>query len=145
MNISEPGDKGLPYGQVDATFRAAGGEAGVRQLVACFYERMEFDDRFQVLWQMHPKDNVTSRDKLSRFLMAWMGGPRTYQQHYGGISIPQAHSHLPVSEIERDLWLECMAAAISEQGYPSAFGAYLLKQLAIPAERIRVLAQNERA
>ncbi len=38
------------YGTGDATFRAAGGEAGIRRLVDAFYDIMERDPRYRRIW-----------------------------------------------------------------------------------------------
>lgn len=127
------------YGQGDATFQAAGGEAGVRALVDDFYDIMSTDPRFATIYSWHSKDQEQTRDKLARFLCAWMGGPRRFSEKYGPISIPKAHQHLPVTGVERDQWLECMGLALARQPYPPALVRYLLEQLAVPAERVRAL------
>ena len=41
-----------------------------------FYDSMERDDRYRPIWDLHPDANGVSRDKLTRFLCARMGGPR---------------------------------------------------------------------
>jgi hemoglobin len=74
---------------------------------------------------------------LALFLGGWMGGPKPFIYKYGPIRIPAAHSHLQVTAVERDLWLECMGRAMRRQNYPVALTDYLLQQLFIPAERIR--------
>ena len=125
------------YGFGDASFQAAGGEAGIRQLVNAFYDRMGSDARFETIYSMHPPDKSLSRDKLATFLCGWLGGPRLYQEKYGGISIPAVHQHLAIGESERDQWLQCMSEAIDEQAYQPDFKQYLLMQLSKPAEMIR--------
>ncbi|HUV21162.1 MAG TPA: group II truncated hemoglobin [Gammaproteobacteria bacterium] len=125
------------YGQGDSTYRAAGGQAGIRQLVDCFFDIMSSEPRYQVIYGWHPADKDESRDKLALFLCGWMGGPKPFIDKYGPIRIPAAHSHLQVTEVERDLWLECMGRALQQQNYPMALIEYLLQQLFIPAERIR--------
>jgi hemoglobin len=131
-----------PYGSGDTTYRCAGGEAGIRKLVDSFYDIMSQDPKYQRIWDWHPGDNEVSRDKLTRFLCAWMGGPRLFSKKYGAISIPSAHAHLGVTEVERDLWLGCMAEALAQQDYPDSLVEYLLKELAVPAERIRQVGQT---
>ena len=125
------------YGQGDATFKAAGGEEGVRALVDAFYDLMESDTRYLPIWRLHRSDKHTMRDKLARFLCGWMGGPRLYQDKFGPISIPGTHAHLHVGIAERDLWLDCMNRAAMTRGYPARFQDYLMSALAVPAERIR--------
>ena len=133
------------YGQDDATFQAAGGEAGIRRLVDTFYDVMATDPKFREIWRWHPADNARSRDKLARFLCGWMGGPRRYQERYGSISIPAAHAHLPVTNLERDQWLACMAEALGRQDYPDSLTAYLIEQFAVPADVIRRTSTDPQA
>ena len=124
------------YGTLDASFKAAGGEAGVRKLVDDFYDYMEQLPLARKILTMHPDDLETSRDKLFRFLCGWLGGPSLYRENYGPISIPRAHAHLKISPRERDAWLHCMKRAIDDQDYPEDFKDYLFKQLSFPANRV---------
>lgn len=130
------------YGEGDATYQAAGSEAGIRQLVDSFYEHMGQNPAFATIWAWHPDDKDITRDKLARFLCAWTGGPRLYNEKYGPISIPQVHKHLKVGAAERDQWLNCMALALNDQDYPQDLRDYLLTQLAIPAERVRIVSER---
>lgn len=130
------------YGDGDATFRAAGGQTGIRQLVDDFYDIMESNADYQTIHDWHPSDNEMSRDKLARFLCGWMGGPRLYREKYGSINIPGAHQHLGVTEAERDQWLNCMTEALAKQPYPDSLKQYLRRELAVPAERIRVASER---
>ena len=133
----------LEYGQQDSTYRAAGEQAGIRKLVDCFYDIMGSDPKYQVIYDWHPQDLEESRDKLALFLCGWMGGPKPFVEKYGPIRIPDAHKHLQVTAIERDLWLDCMGRALHQQDYPVTLIDYLLRQLYIPAERIRQACMRE--
>ncbi|RYG11635.1 MAG: globin [Chitinophagaceae bacterium] len=130
------------YGFSDNSFLAAGGEAGIRQLVDDFYRFMDELPEAKIIRAMHKNDLTNSRDKLTLFLCGWMGGPTLYHEKYGSINIPRDHSHLVVGESERDAWLLCMEKAINLQNYTPQFGAYLLSQLRIPAERIFSVAKK---
>jgi hemoglobin len=130
-------DTKRPYGSGDASFKAAGGEAGLRRLVDRFFDRMSSDARFATIYAMHPEDIDVSRDKLARFLCGWLGGPKLYNAKYGTISIPRDHSHLPIGEAERDQWLTCMAESVAEQPFAEDFRKYLMEQLFVPAEGVR--------
>lgn len=125
------------YGQGDTSFRAAGGEAGLRRLAEAFYAAMERRPDATVIRAMHPDNLDESTDKLARFLCGWLGGPPRYREKYGPISIPRAHAHLDIGPAERDAWLACMAEALATQDYADDFKAYLLRALAVPAERCR--------
>jgi len=125
------------YGQADASFNAAGQQEGIRKLVDDFYDVMEEHNKAEKIRKMHPADLEESRDKLALFLCGWLGGPRLYREKYGAISIPGSHSHLRIGATERDAWLLCMEQALKLQPYADDFKAYLLEQLAVPAERCR--------
>lgn len=125
------------YGSEDATYKAAGEFDGIKKLVDDFYYIMSELKESKKVRDMHPVDLEVSRDKLTRFLCAWTGGPRLYKEKYGAISIPQVHSHLIIGSEERDAWLLCMKKALAKQGYPQDFEEYMITQLAVPAERCR--------
>lgn len=125
------------YGIGDASFQAAGGEKGLRRLVDDFFDRMGTDKRFATIYGMHPDDKEVSRDKLHRFLCGWLGGPKLYNEKYGGISIPRVHKHLAIATAERDQWLTCMAESAAEQPFAESFKIYLMEQLYVPAEAVR--------
>ena len=127
----------LQYGVKDASFQAAGQEAGVRQLVDAFYHEMDTLPEAKLIRDMHPKDLEESRDKLARFLCGWLGGPKLFQAKYGKIRIPLAHRHLAIGPSERDAWLLCMEHALQKQSYNPLFKKYLLEQLFVPAEGSR--------
>lgn len=131
------------YGNSDATYQAAGGQAGIRRLVDSFFDIMSSDPRYRSIYDMHPPDKEMSRDKLALFLCGWMGGPRPFIDKYGPISIPNAHRHLEITGVERDLWLDCMARALSLQEYPPGLVEYLRQQLYFPAERVRSVCMGQ--
>ena len=135
----------MAYGSGDASFQAAGGEAGVRQVVEMFYDLMDSRAVARGIRAMHPQDLSASRDKLATFLCGWLGGPRLYQVKYGSISIPGVHAHLNVDAAARDAWLTIMAEAVAAQAWAEDFKDYLMRQLAVPAERVRVVCEGLRA
>jgi hemoglobin len=125
------------YGTGDASFQAAGGEDGLRQLVDTFFDRMGSDERFATIYALHPEDKTVSRDKLARFLCGWLGGPKLYNEKYGAIGIPKVHAHLAIATAERDQWLTCMTESVAEQPFAPRFKKYLMEQLFVPAEAVR--------
>jgi hemoglobin len=131
------------YGTLDTSYKAAGEQAGIKKLVDEFYHQMETLKQGQHIRAMHKEDLDTIKDKLSLFLMGWLGGPKEYGPKYGGISIPMVHKHLIIGEEERDAWLFCMNEALIHQDYEDDFKQYLIEQLARPAERIRQVSQMD--
>ena len=134
-----------PFGVEDASFLAAGGEAGIRRLVERFYYWMETLPEGERIRNMHPADIEISIDKLARFLCGWLGGPKRYQEKFGPIALPKAHRHLPIDAPDRDAWLLCMERALEEQPFTDEFKRYLREQLGVPAERIRRVCSGEPA
>ncbi len=131
------------YGTLDSSYIAAGKEVGIRKLVDDFYHQMETQKRGQYIRAMHKGDLDVIKDKLSVFLMGWLGGPRNYAQKYGQMSIPMVHKHLVIGEEERDAWLYCMNEALKYQNYSEDFKDYLIAQLSRPAEAIRRVSRME--
>jgi len=132
------------YGVGDNSFQAAGGEEGIRKLVDEFYHQMEILPEAQHIRSLHKADLDIVKDKLSVFLIGWLGGPRKYAEKCGSISIPMFHRYLDIKEAERDAWLLCMKEALKDQDYDEDFKEYLIFQLGIPAERIRQVSQTSR-
>jgi hemoglobin len=125
------------YGERDASYRAAGGEEGIARLCVAFYHHMDTLPEAAIIRAMHEADLSLSREKLTVFLAAWLGGPNLYRQRFGPISIPRAHAHLAIDEAERDAWLLCMRRAVAEQPWTEDFKEYFLRSIAVPAERVR--------
>ena len=131
------------YGVADSSYKAAGELAGITALVDSFYDYMDSIPQAQKIRKMHGKNLEESKTKLSYFLSGWLGGPRLYAEHYGGISIPQAHQRFRIGTEEKQAWLLCMQKAIDDQPYAQSFKEYLLAQLSIPAERVRVVCSHQ--
>ena len=127
-----------PYGIGATSYHAAGDIAGIRQLVNDFYTLMDESIDYYAIRAMHPADLSVSKDKLSCFLSGWMGGDELYAQKYGSINIPQFHAFIDIGERERDMWIACMQEALQKQEYAESFKHYLIGQLSIPAERVRI-------
>jgi hemoglobin len=130
--------KNMKFGEEDASYQAAGGREGIKQLVNDFYDLMDSLRESETIRALHKKDLSDARKKLSYFLSGWMGGPKLYQEHIGSISIPGFHRKFDIGSAEKDAWLLCMQRAIDKQNYSDEFKTYLLYQLSIPADRCRV-------
>jgi len=125
------------YGIGDASFQAAGGISGIDKLVEAFYYQMDTLPEAKLIREMHPADLSVSKDKLSRFLCGWLGGPKRFQEKFGSIKLPQAHAQFAIGLSEREAWLLCMKKALDQQTYPAGFKAYLLEKLLFPASKIQ--------
>ncbi len=132
MQLNEHG-----YGVGENSYNAAGKQSGITALVDAFYLNMDTFLEATTIRKMHSDDLSASRKKLTYFLCGWLGGPRLYSQHYGGINIPSFHKHFKIGTPEMDAWLFCMEKAIEAQPYATSFREYLLAQLRIPAQSVK--------
>jgi hemoglobin len=130
------------YGKADNSYKAAGELPGIIKLVDAFYDFMEEIPEAKKIRNMHPDDLSETRKKLAYFLSGWLGGPKLYPEHFGKISLPKAHQHLSIGVEERDAWILCMQKAVNIQAYEDSFKTYLIEQLRVPAERIRVVGST---
>ncbi len=126
------------YGVADSSYHAAGGLPGLTRLVDAFYDYMDSLPEARGIRSMHKPDLSQSRKKLAYFLSGWLGGPKLYSEHFGSINIPRAHKHLPIGHREVDAWMLCMRMAVADQPFDNGFKNYLIEQLSVPAERIRI-------
>lgn len=126
------------YGVGDNSYNAAGGLDGLTRLADAFYKHMQSLPEAKTIRDMHKPDLSESSKKLAYFLSGWLGGPKIYSETFGSIIIPQAHKHLDIGHDEVEAWILCMQKAVEEQPYQEAFKAYLIEQLRVPAERIRL-------
>lgn len=140
--MNNQNDSASDFGHLDASYRAAGEETGLRSLCGDFYGFMETLPEAEKIRRMHKQDLSVMVDKLTLFLCGWLGGPKKYAEKYGPIHIPMAHQHFVINEEERNAWLLCMYKAIDKQPFTEEFKKYLRVQIAIPAERIRQTARK---
>lgn len=89
-----------------------GGETKLREMVDCFYDFMDSDDRFAGIRALHPESLENARNRLFWFLSGWMGGPDLYIAQFGHPRLRARHLPFPIGESERDQWLGCMALAM---------------------------------
>ncbi|MBH47886.1 MAG: globin [Halobacteriovorax sp.] len=129
-------NENIVYGQLDASYRAAGEKDGIERLCRDFYQIMDTEPEAKSIRRMHKDDLEVMIDKLTLFLCLWLGGPKWYAQKYPFVGMPQAHQHLVINEAERDAWLLCMDKAVALQPFEKSFKEYLCAQFRFPANMI---------
>lgn len=97
-------------------YERLGGEEGVRRLVARFYDLMDSDPAYTSIRALHAASLKGSRDKLFLFLSGWTGGPPLYVEKHGHPQMRRRHMPFPIGNLERDLWMACMARAMRDVG-----------------------------
>jgi len=106
-------------------YTMVGGEAGLRRIVARFYDVMDSDPEAAGIRAMHGADLGPVREKLFEFLSGWLGGPPLYHQRTDRKCIVSVHSAFAIGPNERDQWLCCMRVAIKDVGLPEEVCTYL--------------------
>ena len=114
-----------------------GGDDGVRQLVADFYELMDTLPEAAPIRAMHKGDLAEMSDKLGTFLIGWMGGPQRYQERFGRVIIPLAHRPFSIGPAERDQWLLCMERALEKTALDASMKTRLMDSFGRMAEMCR--------
>ncbi len=124
-------------------FDLLGGINGVKDLANCFYDLMEELPDAQKIRDMHPVNLEATRENLALFLSGWLGGPQLYNEKFGSANLAGIHVHFDIGFAERDMWLNCMDAALKKQPIEKELQAYLIERFRIPAEKIRITCNQQ--
>lgn len=98
----------------------AGGDEPFRQLVDVFYRNVADNP---VLRPLFPADLAPGKEWQFLFITQYFGGPARYQAQRGHPRLRMRHMPFAIGVAERDAWLSCMLAAISEVGFASDIAA----------------------
>ncbi|NUO58135.1 MAG: globin [Hamadaea sp.] len=91
-----------------------GGEPTFRKLVDAFYAGVADDP---LLRPMYPEEDLgPARDRLTKFLMQYWGGPTTYSEERGHPRLRMRHAPYTVDAEARDAWLKHMRVAVDSLG-----------------------------
>jgi len=102
-----------PAPDVPNPFAALGGEAGVRRLVDAFYDAMERDPQALAVRGLHAPDLSPMRERLTDWLIGWMGGPAVYQaRHPDRPCVVSAHKPFAIDAEAAGQWMHCMRHAL---------------------------------
>ena len=96
-------------------YERLGGREPVEQLVSRFYDLMDSDPVYAELRAMHRGELAGMREKLSDFLVAWMGGPRDWFDKNPGACIMSAHGAMTgIGTQTAEQWIACMTQAAED-------------------------------
>lgn len=96
-------------------FERIGGREPVAGLVMRFYDLMDSDPTFAELRAIHGPDLGEMKEKLTDFLVAWMGGPRDWFDKNPGACIMSAHAAMKGIDTQTaDQWMACMERAAED-------------------------------
>lgn len=94
-------------------YERVGGMPFFERLVGAFYDGVERDEVLAPLYPEAP-DFSGARHRLTLFLGQYWGGPTTYMEERGHPRLRMRHFPFYVGPLQRDHWLEHMAAAVAQ-------------------------------
>lgn len=118
-------------------FDRLGGADAIRALVDRFYDLMDTAPEAATIRALHARSLKVSREKLTKYLTGWTGGPPLYEQEYGHPRLRMRHLPFPIASQERDEWLWCMDRALDEQPMPDDVRTFLKAKLHALADHMR--------
>lgn len=118
-------------------YERLGGDAGVRELVDAFYDRMDLEPSFAGIRALHHESLDGSRDKLFWFLSGWLCGPELYVERFGHPRLRARHLPFRIASAERDAWLACMRMALDDVQAPDDLIAPLMEAFRGTADWMR--------
>lgn len=124
-------------------YKRIGEDEGVKSLVDRFYDLMEQDPLVKELREIHAPDLTEAREKLYLFLCGWLGGPQRFVERYGPPMLRARHLPFSIGKRERDQWMRCMAAALSDAGLPEEIHTHLLQAFSRLADHMRNQPEEE--
>ena len=117
----------------DSLLDGVGGEDGLTRPLQRFYYHMDTRPSAAVVRAMHGDDLESMTLRLGRFLGGWLRG--TGRERIS--IIPLAHMRFAIGPDERDAWLACMRAALSDVGVAPAVAEELMARLEPVADLCR--------
>lgn len=144
MNTTTPTTAAIPLpGLLQSPhFAQIGGEAVVVKLVDAFYRHMDARADTGVIRAMHAQDLASTKAVLVRFLCEWLGGPKAYSAQHGHPRLRMRHAAFAIGATERDAWLACMDAALTDVGAAPALHTALMASFFKTADFMRNTGPN---
>ena len=117
------------------------GQEKIELLVQDFYSIMETDPRAKNCLALHPiiegKVHLPAKEKLTSFLIGWLGGPNVFVEKYGPPRMRARHLHVQINSSAKDEWLYCMEKALRKTGLTRKEKTKLMKSFLALAMRIQ--------
>jgi hemoglobin len=86
------------------------------KLVDDFYRHMDTRSDAAGIRTMHGRDLTSTKAILVLYLCEWLGGPQAYSVKQGHPRLRMRHGGFSIGVAERDAWLACMDAALTDIG-----------------------------
>ena len=95
------------------------GEENIFRMLADFYAELEQSS----IRAMFPRDMERASRKSAMFFVGLLGGPPLYHEKYGSPMLRARHTHFPIDEEAREVWVDCfekvMVGASEKYNFPA--------------------------
>lgn len=118
-------------------YQLIGEEPAVRRIVDRFYDLMDTDPAVAPLRDMHAPDLGPMRERLTDFMIGWLGGPQRYFQRPDARCMGQAHAPFAIDAAIRKQWLSCMHRALDAENVDAQLQQLIRAALARMTEGMR--------
>lgn len=113
------------------------GEDGIRKLAHSFYDVMDELPQAKRIRKMHAKNRGAIKEKLTEYLVGWMGGPPLYRERKGTVYLTDPHAAYLIGPQERDQWVLCFEKALERMDATEELKAMLKAPIYRIAEAVR--------
>jgi len=98
-----------------SVFDQLGGEAQLRTLIECFYDRMESDPAVHALHRLHFRGHGLNHTRQAQFefMCGFLGGRAYYRERFGHMNLREIHEHVPIRQADAEMWLDTFDSALS--------------------------------
>ena len=132
----------------DTAYKRVGGSHVVRAIVTHFFDVMEEQEpALAALHRCEPPGHVNeaTRERLTVFLIGWLGGPKQPAEERRGPPISFRGVRIAVSGAMGDAWLRCMHQALDCATIDPVVRRYLDRRFADVGDFLRGMAAAQGA
>ncbi len=116
-------------------FDTVGGAPFFVALVDAFYDSVAADATFLQFYP-EPGDLSGARDRLTKFLIQYWGGPTTYSDERGHPRLRMRHNPFVINAAARDRWMHHMTAAVAQAACVDGIRAQLIEYFTKAADHM---------
>lgn len=110
------------------------GEQNIRKLIHDFYDGVKKDP---VLAPLYEGDFDGAQERLTLFMIQYLGGPQTYSEQRGHPALKRRHVRFPVQDNTITHWLGSMEAALKQSDIKPEYRDYLWNYFQNTADFLR--------
>lgn len=112
QKLSDTGPTRATLERLNTPYTRIGGREAIARMVDRFYDLMQNKPDYRAVRAMHDGDFAPMREKLTDFLVQWMGGPRDWFDKNPGVCMMSGHAAYPgMATKTANQWIAAMKEA----------------------------------